>query len=558
MSASLHILEEGGAADFRVWPAPEPIPPGAIQEARSYLFELRNAPDAVNADLLIDDTPLEALRSKRPDMARWRWSPGFHAGAVEAALDLPGAASPRFEIVTDPDVRKLTRADFDGMVREILEDTFALFSLTSFRKSVARGAGTKPPPIARIEFLRSRIAEIDAAVRTIARNPRRILRGEETVVPYYRARRASGPEILTSFRSGRVGRETNKPSRLPAPLQGHLPKTIWLRRRRDSVDIREHRELKACLKAWAAWLAQVADLFGPDAQGSDDERRRTATLWKRRTSRMARDLTALAELPAFREVVEGPVRLLMSPIWRNDPAYRRFFRLHRDMSLGIAALFGDFLQMPLARTFELYELWCFLRLVRAATGLYGPQGVDLKALFLPDASGGVTIAAGAVVVPAGNGLALSFQRQFREFWVEPEARGSFSRTMTPDVTVTRAQPDGPGVAKPLVILDAKYRIDEGLNAALNSIHTYRDALVREATTGTIEGVVRAAYLLTPHVPTLESDYRDTAMPGRLFHPDYRSAFRFGAVTLRPGMDLRALQNALRVILEDATPLEPAP
>lgn len=555
MEASLHILEEGGAAGFRVWPDPEPIPPGAIQETRSYLFELRDAPDALNADLLIDEIPLEALRSKRPDLARWRWSPGFHAGAVEAVLDLTGAASRRFEIVTDPDVRKLTRDDFDGMIREILEDTFALFSLTSFRKGVARGAGTRPPPIARLEFLRSRITEIDAAVRTIARNPRRILHGEETTVPYYRAIRATGPEILKSFRSGRVGRETNEPSRLPAALQGHLPKIIRQRRRRDSVDIREHRELKACLNAWAAWLSQVAELLGADAQRPDDERRRTATIWKRRTSRMARDLRALSDLPAFREVGEGPARLLMSPIWRNDPAYRRFFRLYRDMSLGIAALFGDFLQMPLARTFELYELWCFLRLVRAAAGLYGPDGVDLKALFLPDASGSVTVAAGAVVVPAGGGLTLCFQRQFREFWVEPSGRGSFSRTMTPDLTLMHARHVGTRDKKPLVILDAKYRIDEGLNAALNSIHTYRDALVREAATGAIEGVVRAAYLLTPHFPALQADYRGTAMPGRLFHPEYRSTFRFGAVTLRPGMNPEALQHALRTILEDAAPRE---
>jgi hypothetical protein len=31
------------------------------------------------------------------------------------------------------------------------------------------------------------------------------------------------------------------------------------------------------------------------------------------------------------------------------------------------------------------------------------------------------------------------------------------------------------------------------------------------------------------------DYRDTPMPGRLFHPGYRAGFLFGALTLRPGM-----------------------
>ena len=69
-------------------------------------------------------------------------------------------------------------------------------------------------------------------------------------------------------------------------------------------------------------------------------------------------------------------------MFRNDPAYRRFFRLWQDMNLGIAAVFGDFLGMPLARTFELYEPWCFLRLVRAAAEEYGHEGVDVGDLFV--------------------------------------------------------------------------------------------------------------------------------------------------------------------------------
>ena len=55
--------------------------------------------------------------------------------------------------------------------------------------------------------------------------------------------------------------------------------------------------------------------------------------------------------------------------------------------------------------------------------------------------------------------------------------------------------------------------------------------------GSVEGIVTAAYLLTPHVPELDDSYRDTPLPGRLFHPEYRSSFRFGAVTMRPGMTM---------------------
>jgi predicted component of viral defense system (DUF524 family) len=242
---------------------------------------------------------------------------------------------------------------------------------------------------------------------------------------------------------------------------------------------------------------------------------------------------------------------MLSSLFRNDPTYRQFYRLGQDMNLGIAAVFGDFLDMPLARTFELYELWCFLRLVRAGVEEFGPAGVAVDDLFISDAAGGLTVAAGAVTVPAGGGWKLCFQKKYREFWIEPDRRGSFSRIMEPDVVAMR-EPGEAHEAARLIILDAKYRINEGLNDALSSIHTYRDALVREVQGGTVEAIVCAAYLLTPFVPEIGADYRATPLPGRLFHPEYRTSFKFGAVTLRPGMKMAELVAALRIIVADAT------
>jgi hypothetical protein len=103
----------------------------------------------------------------------------------------------------------------------------------------------------------------------------------------------------------------------------------------------------------------------------------------------------------------------------------------------------------------------------------------------------------------------------------------------------------------LIVLDAKYRIDQGLNEALSSIHAYRDALVREAASGKLEGIVSAAYLLSPFVPDLAPGYRATDLPSRLFHPEYRTGFRFGAVTFRPGMKTTDVAAGLRAIVSDA-------
>lgn len=546
---ALYVQSENGGPVWQVWPAQDVIPSGSIREASSYLFELRDSDDALAADLLIDDVPVEALRSRQPRVARWRWTPGFHAGSVEIALRLPGIGVRRFELTTDPDLRKLTRSDFDTMVREVLEDTFALFSLSAFRKSIARQPGNKPPPLARLEFLRSRAEEITQTIAAISRSPRHFLRAEQVTLPSHRAVRATGPEIIKSFRTGLIRTETNQPSRLPVALGGRLPAQITIRQRRNSVDIPEHRQIKACLRSWAAWLSGVADVLAKISRTEDPDMLTTAGSWAARTRHIARRLNDAAGSGFMTEVTDGPAMLQMSSLFRNDPVYHRFYRLWQDMNMGLAALFGDFLQMPLARTYELYELWCFLRLLRAAVQEYGSTGVDLNNLFVTDAAGGVTISAGAVSVSIGPDKTLCFQRQYREYWIEPSGEGSFSRVMVPDVVLAGTGFGSPG--RQVIVLDAKYRINDGLNDALTSIHTYRDALVQEAKSGEIEGIVTAAYLLTPHSPAIRSDFKTTPVPGRLFHPQYRDKFRFGAITLRPGMSSDELRRSLKDIVADA-------
>lgn len=549
--ASLFIRSDVDGQRWRVWPLAEPIPPGGVREAASYFFELHDCERAQEVDLSIDDVPAEALRSQEPGTARWRWTPGFHAGSVEVVLRLPGSASQRFEITTDPDLRKLTRDDFDSMVREILEDTFSLFSLSSFRKGIAKQRTGRPPPLARLQFLLSRVEEVIKAVEEISRAPRSFLRSEQTKVPFYRVRRTTGPEVARAFRSSAILKETRLPSRLPNLLSGRLPAELIVRKQRASSDITEHRQIKACLGSWAAWLTGVSDTLEATSGRLDRDSASSYRSWAVRSRRTARKLLASQNSEFFRGVGMDAPALQLSPLFRSAPAYVKFYRLWQDMNLGLAALFGDFLQMPLARTYELYELWCFLRLTRAAVEEYGAEGVDLTELFTGDASGGLTLASGAVSVVIGDGMVVSFQRRYREYWNETDGAGSFSRTMIPDVVLAHVDAHAES-GRSVIVLDAKYRIDAGLNEALGSIHTYRDALVRESSDGGVAGIVRAAYLLTPHVPQFGEDFKDAAVPGRLFHPGYREKFKFGAITLRPGMRSDEMRNALRMIVADST------
>jgi hypothetical protein len=296
----LIIRNEATGDAWTVWPEPESAEPGAIHETGSYMFEL-HAIESEAAELLIDERPLEALRALSPNTARWRWQPGFQAGTVEAEIRLPGSNSRRFEIITDPDLRKLTREDFDTMVREILEDTFALFALSSFRKSIARGSGAKPPAIARLEFLRSRVSELEKVISSIVRNPRRRLASNEISVPYYRARRATGQEILKSFRSGRIRSEEGQSTRLPQALKGFLPERISLNQRRSSLDLVEHRQMGACLRYWASWLSAVGGVLSRNDDTLDADVQKEHSGWASRCLRMSRSIGRMATEPPFVE-----------------------------------------------------------------------------------------------------------------------------------------------------------------------------------------------------------------------------------------------------------------
>jgi len=76
------------------------------------------------------------------------------------------------------------------------------------------------------------------------------------------------------------------------------------------------------------------------------------------------------------------------------------------MNLGIASVFGDYLNLPIARTYELYELWCFLRLVRAAAEEFGQGGVRRTDACKRGRNG----------CSEQGPKVLCFQKQYRELW----------------------------------------------------------------------------------------------------------------------------------------------
>ncbi len=532
-----------------IWPDLAHCPPaGFIQENRTYRFELRDVENPDCAELFIDDVPLEALRSPNQNTALWAWTPDFYVGQFRLLIKYAPAYQAELELVVDPEIAKLSRDQFDSMVRDILEDTTALFSLSGFRFGIAKGAGANIPPLARLEFLRSRIANLEQIISQINQRPVRVLSDEKIVKPLAAARSINSRDVYTSFFRNRLEPAPLgfKIGRVPVPA---LPTNFTVSAKTASQDINENRAIKTCLKGWRSWLLATADQLSNLGGVTDSVKIRTQLLWSRRCQGLARRLLKLLQLPVFEGISDTPTRLSVSAIFRRVPQYHQFFSLYRDMNLGIAQIQGDFLNLPLSRTYDLYELWVFLRLCRAAAEKYEIKH-ELNDFFDADQSRlGIARLVETPTLAINAGLELHFKRQYREFWRDAQNTGSFSRTMIPDISIAKNQP-----VPVIIVLDAKYRIGNQLNDALSSIHMYRDAIVRDADPNT-EKIVVAAYLVTPHVPELTGQWQDSEMPARLFYPAYRQRFCFGAVTLRPGGLPANASDALELIIADATRIQ---
>ncbi|HYG57980.1 MAG TPA: DUF2357 domain-containing protein [Symbiobacteriaceae bacterium] len=546
------LLEAGtglSGALFRVWPDAEPIPSGTMEEARTYRLQLVNALQPTAAHLYVDGERLPRDFAG-PDgrTVEWTWSLGFHAGIVELRLELGNGVNHHFTVTTDPDRAKVTREDFMQMVRETVADTLALISLSSFKWQIGRGTGTAVPQIAQLEFLYSRMDELDDVVKQIQSHPVRVLEAHRAELPIHKVRKLLSTDLQRSLASKQVVKSDNP--YLPAQLRGFLPLQIRTAVKTAGIDIKEHRAIKSTLRTWGAFLSRAADLLelGNLSFEDDVEWRGVRATWVRRCRGMAHRLYGLLNLPLFQEVADVPTPVSSTPIFRRNPTYSRFLSLHRDFRMGIAPLPGDFLNIPLARTYALYELWVFLRMVRAAS-LINPN-LDPAPLLKTITQGQMTPVLDPAPVPIADGVRMFFQREYREFWLESDGVGTYTRRMRPDICLESRRHG----RLALLVVDAKYRIGHQLNDAISSVHIYRDSLI-EGASG--QRVTQGAFLVTPHAPNAcHADWTVRPMPDRLFSEAFQDEFGVGAATLKPGMSVEQVASLLMKWLGRLTHAQP--
>lgn len=219
---------------------------------------------------------------------------------------------------------------------------------------------------------------------------------------------------------------------------------------------------------------------------------------------------------------------------RDDPAYSRFHKLVRPFLHPRFNREADD-RSPARPTYELYELWTFLAIMRALEGAFPGRRTRLQLRDLDDALGAKNLARTRFELEHEAGvLRLCFNMTFPSYFAANRGGPhSISGERRPDIVVEWSGNDGKTA---WLFLDAKYRVSQSaLYESFESVHIYQHALRWPANGGS----ARAGYLLVP------AALEDTA---EWFDAEFHTTHRCGCFLLRPGGDASAIVSAMESLL----------
>jgi hypothetical protein len=489
------------------------VPQGLITENRrlEFMIEADGKPLDPSCDLLLNDVP--APRLARRGEAAFLFETEFYAGDVRIAVIRDGAVLFSTEIEVDPDAAKLTREEYAAMVAETARATLALYRLSAVTMPAAASAGAVRSDIVTLELIRTNLEKFEQAVSRIADSPLRTLASTATEVDALRARRIDDRAILAALRSPRsrpaVAAEKAAAPGLVRALGGRWAPRLLQTRREETLALYENRAIAGFLHWLGTVLAGIAKRLSDSA--TVELPSGTAQLWAERIARWRAKIAGLQRRSFFAGLIPDH-SLRATSVFRLHPDYAAAFAAMMRMRAGLGPAATALPDVPVDRTYRLYELWCYVGLLAAAAAVFPearPHVADiLRGCRTPGALGTVLAHGSAGAIRLEEDLVLTYQRR-----VTPEPGSDGARTplveAIPDVVLCRTDPRGRCTG--MVVLDPKYRVGKSLNEGIQDVHAYRDAIIGA------DGarLVRAAIVMAPRprgLPTV-SGALPLTMPG---------------------------------------------
>lgn len=419
----------------------------------------------------------------------------FQSGSVEVSIN-----GQYFETFIYPDSRKLTEQQFDLMIEEILEESNICFQLSGLEREVSASGRDRGASWTQWIYIERSFQHLRRIFRRIEKQPFSKL-----------------IKLPINQKRERVQRiDLNTLHWLDKRGYGELiPLDIETSKTLETVDVYENQVLKK----------QVFDLSTLIRIYINVDRLGVSKTAIKYHSIIRRWLNA----PFMQEVSMHQGAYNITQKFRKHPVYRQWYQwfeqLYRHDREGI----GFDYPIAMKDTFELYEMWCFMKivrilrelnLVRETRGLY--RTTD-SGLFLDLAQNKESR------IELRDGMSLYFQRNYQYNSGEFH---TFTQRMVPDIVLEHGDK--------VIIFDPKYRVPGNLGTALGEMHKYRDGILHRDTG---DRAVREVFILTP-----TSEESVDSM--RYFEEWFHDRYKMGAIPVVPGDENEQLKEKLSKMVID--------
>lgn len=465
----------GALEDHALYPLCE-APEGFFVETGRYEFDvsISGAAPPDQATLIVNGARIDQVTIR--GRAFYPYEVGFHAGRLDITLLDGDRLIGAVEIEVEPERAKLTRDDYADMIADLARSTAALYRLGGLTMPSPTAASGPRSALVLLELVRACFDDFERASLRVLKHPNRRLSSGTKRTPVLRAKRADDRALLRAIRSQDSRRatpdEARSAPRLVHALQGRWVSMLNERRAEDEFDVYENRAILGFL----VWLDRAIAGARQRLEATDELSASQLLVWLQRTRAWSRRLGILRRSPAFHGLVADPV-LRSTSVFRMQPVYARLFTLMARIRSGLGVGVDAVPALPLERTFALYEMWVYVRLLLAVSLRFPSSRASVRKLLqgidAPHRLGSLLYAGTASTLQLTPDIALTYQRRFAPV---PDAEGCRTRLIEayPDITLARI--DEAGRCTGLVLLDPKYRRGASLLDGLRDLHVYRDAI----------------------------------------------------------------------------------
>ncbi|WP_168413134.1 DUF2357 domain-containing protein [Bacillus salacetis] len=405
----------------------------------------------------------------------------FQSGIVHIFLN-----GKEWETYVYPDSRKLTEQQFECMISDILEESNSCFQLSSLEKKVNASGRNRGPSWTLWIYIERSFQQLRQLFSLIEKQPFRKLIKLPITQKREKVQRVERTTLNWLDQKG-FGKDV--------PSNVETDKTF------ESLDLYENQVLKK----------QIFDLKNIFKTFTKVERDDVSEKAKKYYAITLRWLNT----PFMREVSMHQGSYSITQKFRKHPVYRQWYQWFDELFKHDRERIGLEYPIALKDTFELYEMWCFMMIIKMLRELELLN--DSEGLFKTTSNGLFLDLAQSKEsrIKLHGGKSLYFQRNYQ---YNSKKFHTYTQRMIPDIVLEED--------KEILVFDPKYRVPGNLGTALGEMHKYRDGILHRETGGR---AVKEVYILTP-------TQEETAETMRFFQDEYQERYKMGAIQMLPGVD----------------------